>query len=124
MDFVKNENSYAFETNSSQDAIEVSSHDGNSTQIIFINIFKVFFWIIAVAGALILLVFLFSFISNYQFGAKDKNNRRSWLRDRRKKRNRYQISKRNRAKQQAAIHNQQRRRRRPKRSNRFQDDDY
>ena len=124
VDFVKNENSYAFETDSSQNAVEVSSQTGSNTKIIFINVLKVFFWIGAVAGVLILLVFIRSFLINYEFGDKNKNNRRNWQRDRRKKRNRYQISKQNRAALEAELRNQPKRRKRPKRPNRFRDFDY
>lgn len=124
VDFVKNENSYAFETNSAQDAVEVSAQTGSSTKIIFINILKVFFWIGAVTGTLILLAFLRSFLVNYQFGDKDKNNRRNWRRDKRKKRNRHQIIKQHRAELEAELRNQPKRRKRPKRPNRFRDFDY
>lgn len=76
--------------------------------VIFINILKVFLWIIGIAGGLILIIFLRSFFMNYQLNGR--NTRRKWKR--RKRRNR------------PTIYQTRQKNLRAKRPNRFRDYDY
>lgn len=78
--------------------------------VIFINIVKVFLWIIGIAGGLIVILFLRAFFLNYQFDSRD--SRRRWKRRRRKRRQTiYQTR-------------TQIRRKKAKRPNRFRDYDF
>lgn len=111
------DNTYTFESGTMQSAPEASTDAAKEEpKVIFINIFKVFLWILGIAGAVILLIFLRAFFVNYQFATRDKSSRRSWLRSRRRKRSRY--SERQRARTAS------RRRKKAKRPNRFRDYDY
>lgn len=102
VDFAGSQESYSFENGTMQPAQENASNNTVSgPRIIFINVFKVILWILGIAGVCIVLVFIRAFFVNYHFEPRERNNRRSWLKNRRKKR-----------------------RRRPRRPNRFRDFDY
>lgn len=118
VDFTGSANTnYTFEDGTLQSAPEASPEaPQEESNVIFINIFKMFLWVLGIAGAMILLIFLYSFFTNYEFSTRDRSNRRSWLRNRRRKKNRYSERQRSRA---AA-----RRRKKAKRPNRFRDYDY
>lgn len=77
--------------------------------VIFINILKVFLWVIGIAGGLILILFLRAFFLTYQLNGRD--SRRKWRRRKRKNRQTIYQSRTNRI-------------RRAKRPNRFRDYDF
>lgn len=88
-------------------------------KVVFVNVIKVIIGIGIFAGAAILIALIVSFFKNYQFGTRERNDRRSWLKEQRRKRNRYQISHYRHKRAERS-----RRRRRPKRPNRFRDYDF
>lgn len=118
VDFAQDaENRYTFEDGTLQSSQEESLEPPKAEpNIIFINVFKVFLWIIGIAGAFILIIFLHAFIVNYQFSTKERSGRRGWLRRRRLKQNRYPDRQRARV---AA-----KRRKKAKRPSRFRDFDF
>ncbi len=118
VDFAQDEeNRYAFEDGALQSSFGESSDSPKAeSNIIFINVFKVFLWIIGIACAFILIISLHAFIVNYQFATKERSGRRGWLRRRRLKQNRYPDRQRARV---AA-----RRRKKAKRPSRFRDLDF
>ncbi len=59
-------------------------------KVIFINVVKVIFWIVGVAGGIILLLILYAFIRNYHFELRKRGGRKSWLKTRKRKLTRYQ----------------------------------
>lgn len=87
VDFANNEeNEYVFEEGAMQSVKDDSVVEKpNQPKVIFINIFKVLFWILGVAAFLIFVIWLRSFLVNYHFEGKDRSNRRSWLRSNRKR---------------------------------------
>lgn len=101
VDFASDVESYSFDTGTMHPAAENDGDTASGPRIIFINVFKVMLWLVGIAGVCILLVFIRAFFVNYHFGTSERNNRRSWLKNRRKKR-----------------------RRRPRRPSRFRDFDY
>lgn len=101
VDFAGETESYSFESGAMQPVSESSDNKTSGPRIIFINVFKVILWIVGIAGVCIALVFIRSFFVNYHFEPRERNNRRSWLKSRRKKR-----------------------RRRPRRPSRFRDFDF
>lgn len=97
---------YSFESGAMQNPPkEEEGTPADEPKIIFINIFKVLLGILGVAGAVILVIVAHAFLTNYHFSKKERASRRSWLRDRRKKRRRYN-------------------KKRAKRPNRFRDYDF
>lgn len=113
VDFAGSGDGYSFEeAGTLQTPLEAASPDEKKedSNVIFINIFKVLLWILGIAGAIILIILLHALFVNYQFGGKERNNRRSWLKDRRKKRNRYQKNNRRTSLKQARVNNRRRRR--------------
>ena len=117
VDFASTQEKYPFQ----QGALQSSPVDDNGTnpdepKVIFVNIFKVFLWVIGIAGAIILIIIIYSFFTNYHFETQGRKSRRSWLKDKRRKKNRY-------AQRQAAIRSS-RHRKKAKRPNRFRDYDF
>ena len=109
----------------SKDSADKTSEDANASKensYIFINVFKVLLGIVGVVVAGFLIFLLIRFLSSPRFVAK-RNNRRSWLRERAKRRNRYQEAGSLRAKRKAQARRAQKRRRR-RRPNRFRDYDF
>lgn len=88
VDFANNtENEYVFEEGTMQSArAETEEQKPNQPKVIFINIFKVIFWILGVAAFLIFVIWLRSFIINYHFEKRENHNRRSWIKNNRKRR--------------------------------------
>lgn len=101
VDFAGDGEIYSFENGAMQSGTEADANTVSGPRVIFINVFKVILWLVGIAGVCILLIFIRAFFVNYHFGTNEKNNRRSWQKNRRKKR-----------------------RRRPRRPNRFRDFDY
>ena len=103
VDFVTNEkNAYTF------DPVEDSEKTKEKSKlptVIFINVLKIFLWIVGVAATLALAVFLFRSYKIYN--ARHPNNRRTWKRERKKQhsysrlRNRSQQERRQKAIRQA-----------------------
>ncbi|MBQ9136274.1 MAG: D-alanyl-D-alanine carboxypeptidase [Lachnospiraceae bacterium] len=116
-------NRYSFEDSALQSASDnMQSPAPKEQKVIFINVFKVLLVILLIAGACILVVVLYSFFTNYHFSPKEKSGRKSWLKERRRKRNRYQL---NRARRMDALQSSSpKRRKRRKRPNRFRDFDF
>lgn len=117
VDFASTQEKYPFQ----QGALQSSPVDDDGTnpdepKVIFVNIFKVFLWVIGIAGAIILIIIIYSFFTNYHFETQGRKSRRSWLKDKRRKKNRY-------AQRQAAIRSS-RHRKKAKRPNRFRDYDF
>uniref|UniRef100_UPI0040575F93 D-alanyl-D-alanine carboxypeptidase family protein n=1 Tax=Acetatifactor sp. TaxID=1872090 RepID=UPI0040575F93 len=83
------EESYRFDTivDSNPEAIESEKKDG--TSFIFINIVKVILWIVGIAAVILILLVSRAFLKNYEFSPR--NNRRTWLRDRKKRSNYLQV---------------------------------
>lgn len=126
---VNEEKSYAFDTVVESDvekAEETTVVTKEDTPFIFINIVKVFLWIVGIAAAVFAVLFIRAFLKNYQF--THRNTRRAWLRDRRKRssyynRNRELHEPSMQAKRREAIR-QAKRRQKAKRSNiKFRDYD-
>ncbi len=62
----------------------------NDRGVIFINVFKVILWILGIAGAIILIVFIFVFIRNYHIELNKRSSRRTWWKERKHNINRDQ----------------------------------
>lgn len=92
------DNAYAFEQGAMQPVKDDSvTEEQNQPNIIYVNVFKIIFWILAVASFLIFVVSIRSFFVNYHFEGRDRRNRRSWMKSI-KKRNRnfpYKVHSRN-----------------------------
>lgn len=92
------DNAYAFEQGAMQPAKDDSvTEEQNQPNIIYVNVFKIIFWILAVASFLIFVISIRSFLVNYHFEGRDRRNRRSWMKSI-KKRNRnfpYKVHSRN-----------------------------
>ncbi|MGN1147866.1 MAG: D-alanyl-D-alanine carboxypeptidase family protein [Lachnospiraceae bacterium] len=100
-----------------------SSSNDPEQKVIFINVVRVFLWIAGIAGGIILLIIIFSFFRNYHFGTRERSDRRSWLKNRKRKKSRYQrrsIRRLNRRRDSMA----RRRGRQAKRPSRFRDYDF
>jgi len=50
--------------------------------VIFINVLKIFLWIVGIGGSVFLAIFIYKFVKSYN--AKHPNSRRNWKKDRRK----------------------------------------
>lgn len=64
---------------------EVEEEDEDTPKIpsvIFINVLKIFLWIVGVGGGVFLIIFIYKFIKSYN--TKHPNSRRNWKKDRRK----------------------------------------
>ncbi len=83
---IDTEEGYRFDTvlEPSADEAEESPEE---TSFVFINIVKVLLWIVGIAGGILLIFAIKAFLKNYQFS--HRNNRRTWLRDRRKRPSRF-----------------------------------
>lgn len=83
------EESYTFDTVTEGSP---SDPEAESTQeepsFIFINVVKIFAWIVGIAAVIFLLFLLRSVLKNYHFSSR--SNRRTWRRNRRKRISRYQ----------------------------------
>lgn len=120
IDFADNTgNTYTFEQGAMQPAPTETKETKPTEKVVFVNVIKVIIGIGIFAGAAILIALIVSFFKNYQFGTRERNDRRSWLKEQRRKRNRYQISHYRHKRAERS-----RRRRRPKRPNRFRDYDF
>lgn len=89
---------------------------------IFINVVKVFLWIVGIAVVIILALLLHAFLRNYQFSPK--NNRRSWRKAQRKRQTPYQTRHQTMNMQRKQQIRNAKRRRKGKRPNRFRDYDF
>lgn len=127
---VNKEQSYVFDTAiepAAMAAQEVVEEDKEETSFIFINIVKVFLWIVGIAAAVFAVLFIRAFLKNYEF--THRNTRRAWLRDRRKRPSHYSKKRELRepsmqAKRREAIR-QAKRRQKAKRTNiKFRDYDF
>lgn len=87
LDFaVDQEDSYSFDMITEAQDSEKKASPG--TSFIFINVIKVLLWIVGIAAAVLLLIFLRAFLKNYHF--IHRNSRQAWRRSRRKRKNYYQ----------------------------------
>lgn len=117
VDFANSQSKFTFNEGALQTPTEQADDaEASEPRVIFINVFKVFLWIIGIAGVIILAIIIYEFVTNYHFETTGRKSRRSWLKDRRRKKNRY-------AQRQAAIRSS-RRRKKAKRPNRFRDYDF
>lgn len=94
-----------------EDVMTDTAEEGETPKkknVIFINILKVFLWIVLIAGGLILLLFLRAFLLNYQLNGRD--SRRRWKRRKRRRRQ--------------SVYQIRNKRKRAKRPNRFRDYDF
>ena len=92
--------------------------------VIFINVIKVFFWILGIAVVIFLILLLRAFIKNYQFA--HHSTRLTWRFGRRRKRSRSRYRSVNQdlqSRRREAIR-QAKKRRKPKKPNRFRDLDF
>ena len=92
--------------------------------VIFINVIKVFFWILGIAVVIFLILLLRAFIKNYQFA--HRSTRLTWRFGRRRKRSRSRYRSVNQdlqSRRREAIR-QAKKRRKPKKPNRFRDLDF
>lgn len=123
------EPNYTFDA--SADSSEVPMAEGSinneteteETSFIFINVFKVLLWIVIIAGGIGAIVFFVWFIKNTQFNTR-RNNRRSWIWNRLRRRNSYQTRNQSLKEKRKAQIRQAKKRRRGKRPNRFRDYDF
>ena len=92
--------------------------------VIFINVIKVFFWILGIAVVIFLILLIRAFIKNYQFA--HRSTRLTWRFGRRRKRSRSRYRSVNQdlqSRRREAIR-QAKKRRKPKKPNRFRDLDF
>ena len=93
--------------------------------VIFINVIKVFFWILGIAAAIFLVFLIRAFIKNYHFA--HRSTRLTWRFDRRRKRSRSRryrsVDQDLQSRRREAIR-QAKKRRKPKKPNRFRDLDF
>lgn len=92
--------------------------------VIFINVIKVFFWILGIAVVIFLILLLRAFVKNYHFA--HRSTRLTWRFNRRRKhsRSRYRsVDQDLRSRRKEAIR-QAKKRRKPKKPNRFRDLDF
>lgn len=92
--------------------------------VIFINVIKVFFWILGIAAAIFLVLLTRAFIKNYHFA--HRSTRLTWRFGRRRKRSRSRyrsVDQDLQSKRREAIR-QAKKRRKPKKPNRFRDLDF
>lgn len=121
VDLAAEEISYSFdkELPSQEEAVSETTDKKGKPKVIFINVIKVFLWIIGIAAAIILFIILYAFIRNYHFSAGDRRGRKGRRRNRRKRRRRYPAPGNERGISPAA-----RRRKRARRPSRFRDFDF
>ena len=92
--------------------------------VIFINVIKVFFWILGIAAAIFLVLLIRAFIKNYYFA--HRSTRLTWRFGRRRKRSRSRyrsVDQDLQSRRREAIR-QAKKRRKPKKPNRFRDLDF
>lgn len=92
--------------------------------VIFINVIKVFFWILGIAAAIFLVLLIRAFIKNYHFA--HRSTRLTWRFNRRRKRSRSRyrsVDQDLQSRRREAIR-QAKKRRKPKKPNRFRDLDF
>lgn len=92
--------------------------------VIFINVIKVFFWILGIAAAIFLVLLIRAFIKNYHFA--HRSTRLTWQFGRRRKRSRSRyrsVDQDLQSRRREAIR-QAKKRRKPKKPNRFRDLDF
>lgn len=92
--------------------------------VIFINVIKVFFWILGIAAAIFLVLLIRAFIKNYHFA--HRSTRLTWRFGRRRKRSRSRyrsVDQELQSRRREAIR-QAKKRRKPKKPNRFRDLDF
>ena len=92
--------------------------------VIFINVIKVFFWILGIAAAIFLVLLIRAFIKNYHFA--HRSTRLTWRFGRRRKRSRSRyrsVDQDLQSRRREAIR-QAKKRRKPKKPNRFRDLDF
>ena len=92
--------------------------------VIFINVIKVFFWILGIAAAIFLVLLIRAFIKNYHFA--HRSTRLTWRFGRRRKRSRFRyrsVDQDLQSRRREAIR-QAKKRRKPKKPNRFRDLDF
>jgi len=83
--------------------------------VIFINVLKIFLWIVGIGGTILLILFIYKTVKSYN--AKHPNSRRNWKKDRRRQhsynqsRNSSQLERRRQAIKQAKRRQRQNRRR-------------
>lgn len=92
--------------------------------VIFINVIKVFFWILGIAVVIFLMLLVRAFVKNYHFA--HRSTRLTWRFDRRRKRSRSRyrsVDQDLQSRRREAIR-QAKKRRKPKKPNRFRDLDF
>ncbi len=70
------------QTYSFEPEVEKEEEEEKLPSVVFINVLKIFLWIVSIGGLLFLIVFLYKFFKAYN--AKHPNSRRNWKKDRRK----------------------------------------
>ena len=90
IDFAGMTDPYAFEQGAMQPNSSHQTNEKEESPILFVNILRIIFAVLAFACGLIILISIISFFSNYQFVEPDRNNRKSWKREKRKRINHYQ----------------------------------
>lgn len=90
VDFATNkEESYTFDTAAEGSASDPEKESAQGeTSFIFINVVKVFAWIVGIAAGIFAIFLIRSIVKNYHFSSH--RNRHTWRRDRRKRVSRYQ----------------------------------
>lgn len=84
---VNKEETYVFDTVIESPTDSSGSGTEKEPSFVFINILKVLMWIVIVAAAISALVLLRLFLKNYHFAPR--NNRRTWLKDRKNRPSRF-----------------------------------
>jgi len=85
---INTEQSYVFDTVLDTSDGDQNASDEKEPSFIFINVVKVLLWIVGIGAVIFIIIALRSLLKNYQFSSG--NNRRTWLRNRRKRPQRYQ----------------------------------
>lgn len=87
VDFASASTDFSFEEGVLQNSgTNNTAEKSTEPKVIFVNIFKVFLWIIGIAGTIILLIVAYAFFTNYHFETRRRRSRGRSSRARRRKR--------------------------------------
>ena len=107
---------------------ETLTEDADSTSggpsVIFINVVKVFFWILGIAAVIFAVLMLRAFIKNYHFAHRSTRLTWRFSRRRNRSRSRYRSADQDLRNRRKEAIKQAKKRRKPKRPNRFRDYDF
>lgn len=116
------EEAYSFDSSLSPEDGRTTGETDNAPNVIFINILRIFLWILGIAGTAGAVILVRYLIKNYHF--TQRNNRRSWRRSRKKRQVRHLPAGRSLQERRRQELQARQRRKHPKKPNRFRDFDF